>query len=402
MYFLPTLEQAREIVRGNRQFQTQVHEVDGHRLHHFGYSLPGQRDFEDPVPGSGLRAHELRGLTFVESPDGSVRRHLMLRKFHSLDGAAGHAARDLADKPVRHCGRKLDGSLIRFIPLGGRGGPPEGLRARSMRSFAGPHVRLAESLLAGDPRLEAFVREAHAGGLAPVFELVSPAWKIVLDYPEDRLCLIQMREEATGAYLDLDGHPLVERHGIETPTVPGVRALRDLLDERAKGRDIEGWVLRYEDGSMVKVKTPWYEDMHDFVFEGRRTEKKMLEMALNGTLAEALGRLPPEDPDRGRAREVLELVPAWIDLTAARVLAGARAFEGDPSDNAARKAFTEARRGDPLLPFYMQALRDPRPETARRLAAGEVAKAGRREEDARRLVERLRAERAASAGAPGI
>ncbi len=79
MAFLPTLDQARRIVAGNAAFTTSSFETDGFRVHNFGYLLPGYMDFEDPVPGSGLQAHELRGLTFVEAADGSWTRHLMLR-----------------------------------------------------------------------------------------------------------------------------------------------------------------------------------------------------------------------------------------------------------------------------------------------------------------------------------
>lgn len=380
--FLPTLEQAQRIVAANDAFQTSTTEINGYTLHHFGYSLPGYQDFEDPIPGSGLQAHELRGLTFVESPDGKVTRYLLLRKFHTLDGTIGHMLADLVDKPVLNCTVKLDGSLVRFIPLGDQ------MTARSMKSFRGPHVQMANILLQSDPNLESFVRRAHAMGLAPAFELVSPVKKIVLDYPDDYLHLLQMRDETSGEYLDLDTHPLVAEYGIATATVPGVRTLRDLLDRQAQGRNIEGWVLRYAD-NMVKVKTPWFEDIHDFVFERRHTDKKLLEMVVNDTLEDGISRLGNDDPILARAKLVLDVSGPYLLDTAEKITRAVDSFPGSLDDGMARKNFTQAYKGDPLLGLYMQALKNPLTYSAIDMAKQTVRKACKRENDAQDMIEHM-------------
>lgn len=387
--FLPTLAQADAIVAANPAFEKTTHQVLGRTVHDFGYLLPGYMDFERPVAEQPeLKAYELRGLTFVEEPDGSVRRYLMLGKFHALNQTTGHMLRDVEGRRIVSCTEKLDGSLVRFIPIGDQ------LAARTKTSFHGKHARLASEMLAADGAMTAFVHEAHAAGIAPIFELVSPTWKIVVPYAEERLRLIQMREEATGAYLDLDSHPLVVRHGIETASVPGIQTIADLLEAQATARGIEGWVVRFEGGELMKVKTRWYDDFHDFFFERNHSTKKMLAMVLNETMDDALAGIDPADPVRADAEEANTLFSGYVNTTARAISDAIAAFPGDTNDGAARKAFTLAHKGDPLLGLMMQALKDPSPRAVLALAKSHLGRDGKREEDARRLLERLRVETA--------
>lgn len=391
--FLPTLEEAQAIVAGNEAFTTAVHEVEGVKVHDFGYLLPGYMDFERPLADRPeLKAYELRGLTFVERADGTVTRHLMLAKFHALNQTTGHMMKDVAGRRIVEAMEKLDGSLVRFVPLGdGKAA------ARTKTSFRGKHARLAKALLDASPEMAAFVAEAHEAGLAPIFELLSPEFSIVVPYGEERLRLIQIRDEATGDLVTVGDHPLVLRHGIETAVVPGIRTVEDLLDMQATMRGVEGWVVRFDDGSLMKIKTTWYEDMHDFGFEKNRSTKKLLALVLNETMDDALAGMPPEDEERPRVEEAAALFSAHVNETARAVTEAVASFPGDPSDPAARKAFTAARKGDPLLGLCMQALKDPSPRAVLALAKSHVGRDGRREEDANALLNRLRAARDAAA-----
>jgi hypothetical protein len=249
MTSLPTLDQARRIVAENAAFKSSTVELAGCKVHDFGYLLPGYMDFEDPVPGSGLKAYEMRGLTFVEHPDGTVDRHLMLRKFHALNQTVGHMLKDLGAKRIVSVSEKIDGSLVRFITIG------DELFARSKSSFHGPHVKLAAKLLAEDPALEAFVRETHARGLAPIFELVSPEWSIVLPYARDELILLQMRREADGSYVDLASDESVLRHNPRMAAAPGVRSLADVVAYQEGQRGVEGCYKLQHDVSAVSYAT---------------------------------------------------------------------------------------------------------------------------------------------------
>lgn len=383
---LPTLAEAHAIVAGNPAFTTRVHEVDGLRVHDFGYALPGYMDFERPLADRPeLKAYELRGLTFVERSDGTVSRHLMLAKFHALNQTTGSMLKDLAGKRIREVTEKLDGSLVRFIPLGNGK-----TVARTKSSFGGPHAHLAGSMYKSDPALSGFVNEAHAQGLAPIFELVSPTWKIIVPYSEDRLRLIQIRDEANGEILDIAGHPLVVKYGIETAVVSGMETIDDLMRAQATAHGLEGWVARFDDNTMNKFKTVWYDDSHDFLFEKNGSDKKMLAMVINETMDDVMASMQPDDDRRPAAEEANRLFSNHINQTVRAVQSAVDGFAGSSEDGAARKAFTMAHKGDPLLGLYMQSLKDLSPQAVLALVKGHVQRDGKREDDASRLLAKLR------------
>ena len=386
MTFIPTLAQARQIVASNPAFQMSETTVGDIRLHDFGYLLPGYMDFEDPVPGSGMKAHELRGLTFVEYPDGTVTRHLLLRKFHALNQTTGHMLKDVVGKPGKRIvsvSEKLDGSVIRFIPVGDK------LVARSKGSFSGVHCRLAMKLLVETPGLEAFVREAHSRDMAPVFELISPTWAIVVPYPVEELRLIQMRGETDGGYVDIASDESVLRHGPRTSIVPGIETIEQVVALQESERGVEGWVVMFEDGTLMKCKTRWYDDFHDFFFEKIRTDKKMVSMVLGETMDDALASMAADDPSRDAAEEISALVGDYVNAISREVSDAVAGFGGDTGDNAARKAFTQKHAGNPLIGLFMQSLKDPSPAVILGLAKRFVANMAKREEDAAKLLTQL-------------
>ena len=382
--FLPTLEQATQIVAANPAFATASFMHGDRRIHNFGYLLPGYMDFEDPVPGSGMKAHELRGLTFVEEPDGTWTRHLMLRKFHALNQTAGHMLKDVAHKKIASVSEKLDGSLVRFIPVG------DEILARTKGAFGKVHANIAARLLDDMPGLRAFVAEAHSRGIAPIFELVSPTWKIVVPYPDEELRLIQMRHESTGEYVDIASDESVLRHRPATSLLPGITTLEEVIALQASEKGVEGYVVTFDDGSLIKCKTRWYDDFHDFFFERNRTDKKMVSMVLSETMDDALAAMEADDPTRPQAQEASTLVGGYVNGIVREIGDATGSFPGNPLDNAARKAFTEAHRGNPLLGLFMQALKDPSPGAVLVLAKRHVANMAKREEDACKLLDRLR------------
>ena len=76
----------------------------------------------------------------------------------------------------------------------------------------------------------------------------------MLEYPEDRLVLLAVRENASGRYLGLDEMAAL----VDTPTVRGVELVRTfpgsastlqaLMAEARVGESSEGWVIRFDDG----------------------------------------------------------------------------------------------------------------------------------------------------------
>ena len=351
MKFLPSLEQAKLIVASNENFACDVVEVDGHKLHMFRYKLPGFMDFDEPIRGDrSLNAFELRGTVFIEKPCGAVDRFLMLPKFFGFNETKGWMLKDLQAKKLVHCGDKLDGSVVRFLRVGDR------LLAKTKTSINGPHADLALSVLHANPSLLAFVTDTLDQGLAAIFELLSPEFKILLDYPEPALRLLQLRDEATGECLDCDSHALVQMHGVAVTPSLGTVTLDDMIKAQATVTGVEGWVGRFDDGTMAKFKTVWYEDMHDLNFEKNRSDKKIAQSALNDTIDDALSMLSPEDPDRVRFETIRDLLRNEFN----RLLRDTRAllalYTGAPDDKVARSAFAQSHRGSEVFGYAMFAL----------------------------------------------
>ena len=352
--FLPSLSQAQAIVSSNENFSEDVVEVDGHRLHMFRYSLPGWMDFDEPIRGDrSVNASEMRGTVFVVAPDGTQNRFLMLPKFFGLNETRGCMIKDLAGKEIAHVGDKLDGSLVRFLPVGAR------LLAKTKTSISGPHAERALELLDATPGLRAFVERTIEDGVAAIFELVTPEFKILLGYPDAGLRLLQLRREDTGAFVEFDDYEPVRTHGVATTPSLAVTSLDELTARQRTVSGTEGWVVRFTDGSMVKVKTVWYEDMHDLNFERNRSDKKILQSVLNDTIDDAIAMLSPTDPDRPRFEQARDLVRNEFHRLRRDTLDLMSRFEGDPADKDAKAAFARANRSHPCFGYAMFSLANP-------------------------------------------
>lgn len=99
--------------------------------------------------------------------------------------------------------------------------------------------------------------------ITPFFEWCSRKNRIVLDYPEDRLVLLGAREMVTGEYINLEELRPYENAGIEVVNYHNVKADDPGFLNWARSLDrCEGFVIRWDDGHMVKIKTDEYTQLH--------------------------------------------------------------------------------------------------------------------------------------------
>lgn len=358
MFHLPTYEDCIKIVQANDAFKHTVQEVDGFKLHDFGYRLPGYMDFADPLKdGGSIQAWELRGLSFVESPDGTFERYLMLNKFHCLNQTKGSMYNDVKDKVIDSVTDKRDGSLIRFIRL-----PNGRLVAKSKGSFVGPHCELALQLLEANPYLKEHVMFSLDLREAIIFEMTGPVNEVVLKYEQPELRIVQVRDEETGEYAckeDMEGWAEIIAHHMRRDEVEpvnyfvdsvNVKSLDELIALQKTERNVEGWVIRFKDGTLIKVKTDWYEDMHRHMIEKQRTDKTFIEMTINETMDDALGLMPIGDPIRIRMEEVMTKVSRHFNHTVSDVVKTVATYSGDKS------AFAAVHKANPNFGIYMFAI----------------------------------------------
>ena len=92
-----------------------------------------------------------------------------------------------------------------------------------------------------------------------LFEIIYPANRIVLDYKqEERLVMLGARNNATGEELDLDTISWSDK-----AKEFKFDNIQDILDHIKESEElIEGFVLKFEDGTRIKIKTADYLELH--------------------------------------------------------------------------------------------------------------------------------------------
>ena len=192
---------------------------------------------------------------------------------------------------------KLDGSMITavFTDTGIRLGTKMGITDVSMQ---------AETYIATHPQYEQFIRWARDNGnYTLIFEWCSRKQRIVVDYPEDRLVLIAARNTITGEYASLRWlQEYGEMFEVEVvKTYDGTTAnMQHLIDETRAMEGGEGWVIRFDNGHMVKVKGDWYVRIHK-TKDNLLHEKNVIELLLDEKMDDAKSFML--DDDRKRVEE---------------------------------------------------------------------------------------------------
>ena len=123
------------------------------------------------------------------------------------------------------------------------------------------------------------------GEYTPIFEWCSRSLRIVIDHPDDKLVLTGIRHLYTGEYMQYNEMCRVAaQHDI--PVVGIYDSVTDLhkFITYAKGLDqTEGFVMRFNDGHMLKFKCQWYLNIHrlkDMI----NNERKVVNLILTNKL----------------------------------------------------------------------------------------------------------------------
>ena len=196
----------------------------------------------------------------------------MLRKFWEVNK---ETAKKLKTKKVIAAKIKEDGSIARFIKL-----PSGKIIGKSMFSFDSSQAEALNNILAKNDQMSNFVEECLTENIAPIFELVGPENQVVLKYEEEELLLLQMRCEKTGKLLNLN-HPLVDKYKIKTANECAIeKNIEYYMDLARTERGYEGFVLTFEDGSLIKVKLDEYKYMHGIMTSLCNQEHKICKLSL--------------------------------------------------------------------------------------------------------------------------
>lgn len=218
----------------------------------FSYHLASYTDWLEPS------ALECRGIMFEMDGGKPVRiASRPMEKFFNLNECPFTIGLDLTKVVLAMA--KEDGSLISSYVDKGRLG---------MKSKTSVYSQQAAEALQwiSAPSNDAFkerVLELAKNGFTCNLEYVAPTNRIVLDYQDRNLILLNVRENDTGEYV-----PYTElfKDGILRPYL--VRGYdfdtsnEDFIEEIRAQEGIEGFIFELESGQKFKLKTKWYSALH--------------------------------------------------------------------------------------------------------------------------------------------
>ena len=282
-FSLPTYEECLEICKSTDNFifyETKTN-VDGYDISMFNYRLVPS--FEDQ------RSRELRGLTFVFNKDGSLfKRYLLLDKFFNMNQHPETMYSVVKDYKIKSIMNKEDGSVASFIKL-----PNGKVLGKSKMSIISEQALEITKIYNENPNIKRFVDWSFENDIVPVFEYVSPFNRVVLPYAETKLILLRLRDNNTGEYLDINDFS-DKLDGISVANFEDENTLDELIEIAKIIDNKEGWVIQFSDGTLMKLKTKWYLELHSLFTEVVNRENELVPLILNDTIDDLIPQIDEE------------------------------------------------------------------------------------------------------------
>ena len=235
---------------------------------------------------------ELRGIIF-DSETGEILR----RPFHKFfnvnerEETQDHIVDLSRDHRILE---KLDGSMIAPFVVNGE-------MIWGTKMGATDVAKPVKEFVKNNPVYQYIAKKWIELGWTPIFEWCSRKQRIVLDYKEDQLILTAIRNMKTGEYCF---YPYMKNHAaaIDIPVVRAfdMHAMNDMkafLEYVRDLEDLEGFVVRFDDGHMLKLKCHWYLQIHK-AKEAILQDRNIVELILDDKLDDVKAHLPQEDRDR--------------------------------------------------------------------------------------------------------
>lgn len=261
----------KEVVANNpEKFFMNISYYNNYRVAMFDYSLTIPADF------NSMWALEARGSTFLVDENNEYLRTLALpfEKFFNLHeydyetssplhtaafekyGVVVKSSNDIEALPIKNVFTKEDGSIITAFELNGL------VDTKSNSSLTSEYADKGLELIHKDPVMYDVVQKLTYDKWSIIFEFTSndPKYKIVLDYNEEKLIVLAVRNNVTGEYMDY--HKVVELFGESRVVKAHNKTIQELLEEQDTATEIEGYIVETTCGLRYKMKTRWYIDLH--------------------------------------------------------------------------------------------------------------------------------------------
>jgi T4 RnlA family RNA ligase len=258
--------------------------------------------YDDPL------AREARGIVFNTNGELVSRP---LHKFFNYGENSFSDHRAVASKKIACILPKRDGSMVHQVAT------PDGYFLKTKKAGPGEFKGLDDvARWVGErPGYDTLFMTASKRGLTVVCEWTSAKNRIVVDYREDRLTVLHVRENDTGRYYSRSElaqfvSPFGEIYVVQEE-FPVTTTFDELTSWAKTATETEGVVVMFEDGDMVKIKTAWYLALHHTLTS--MTPRDVFDCMINETLDDVKSELYTN----GRADDLARIVAAEVEITAA-------------------------------------------------------------------------------------
>jgi hypothetical protein len=274
----------------NFNFYENLYRVEGYKVAVFKYFLCEYDYFVHPLgKDNPVNAFDMRGLTFVFNTDGTLfKKYLMFPKFFNVNQNESTQYDLIKDKEIKNVSYKEDGSLIAFMLL-----PNGHVFAKTNGDIFNDQSEKALKILNANEEYKNFVLNCLKNDLTPMFEYVAFDNRIVLLYSKPDLIFIGVRNNTTGVYVNANEFGQHVSIPFSITKTLKYNSLEEIMKEAETRENIEGWVIEFTDGQLVKVKTKWYFNLHGLRTESVFREDYIIENYFKETIDDVICQLDP-------------------------------------------------------------------------------------------------------------
>ncbi len=320
------------------------------------YNISDRNTFKDPI------ACEARGITFDKETGNIIGRPL--HKFFNLGEREDTLKNNVNFADIFSIWDKIDGTMISLHRVKGN------LAVKTKKSFLSNEAKRATQFLSKpeNQNILKFCNEL-VDEFTPVFEFTDPENTIVISHKKMDVVLLHVRHIKTGSYIpynDPELTALVEKYDVKRlsplhlkQTEKGLLDIDSVLEDLKVVEGIEGYVMQFNDGRMIKIKSDWYNAQHRA--ESGLRERDVVKMFLDGTLDDVKGALKTDGYDITKIESIESKVLSELNEMETYISEKVNVLKGLDMKTAAFKVNNEIPR-HPLNGFILISLRGKEPD----------------------------------------
>lgn len=281
-------------IEGREEFK--VINKDGHVVIDYAVSFedtfPDITDCDPTERYNFAVRRECRGLVFCSETGRIIRR--AFHKFFNANERNETRDLNLNGKNYRLLD-KLDGSLASpFVTF------DDQMKWGTMAGYTQMSPDIEAHVENSEIDYNGFSRVCIDQGYTPVFEFCTLKYRVVIGHPVDNLVLTAVRHMRTGEYMQYEEMCSIASE-FNIPVVKVIDTphgdINELLAHVRGLSDTEGYIIRFDDGHMVKCKCEWYVTIHK-VKELVSFEKDIIRLILENKMDDILPFCNLIDVDR--------------------------------------------------------------------------------------------------------